>query len=129
VKYIRAVVIALLTALFTWVVGWWAVPLVSFAAGLFWRAERGHAGATALGAALGWGVVLLLDAAHPRFGSLAATLGELVHAPGVVPMAVTLAFAALLAWSAATVATIGGRSTTPERTTADAEVTENSNSS
>lgn len=124
-RYARVTAVALLIALLTWVIGWWAVPLVSFGAGLLWRAESGRAGTVALGAAIGWAVLLLIDAAQPRFLALAAVLGGVVHAPGILMIAMTLAFAALLAWSAASVAAVTGRPTTTHRTTGD---TANSNS-
>ena len=101
-RFVRVASVAALVALLTWVIGWWAVPLVSFAAGLWWRAEGGRAGSVALGTTVGWGALLLIDTLHPRFGALAAALGGIVHVPGFVLVVVTLAFAALLAWSSAT---------------------------
>jgi len=53
------------------------------------------------GAVLGWAGLLIWDSVDGRLGVLARELGGLLHAPGWVPVAVTMAFAGLLGGSAA----------------------------
>ena len=89
-----------LAALGTWTIGWWAVPLVAGAAGAFGQRPS----LAAAGAALAWAALLGLDAASGRLAVLAALLGGLFPLPGPALVLVTLAFAALAAWSAATLA-------------------------
>lgn len=109
---VRVASIALLVAVVTWLGGWWPVLLVSLAAGWLWRASGGRAGSVALGAVLGWGALLGADALHPRFLALSTVLGGVFALPGIVVAIVTLAFAACVGWSAATVAAEVGRLTT-----------------
>lgn len=97
---------AVATAGLTWLVGWWGVPLVGVAAGVVARGTRRVGVWTALGAALGWLVLLAADAAigPAALARLTSDLGGVFRVPGVVLVLVTLLFAALLAWSAAVLA-------------------------
>ena len=74
------IVAAIITAL-TWIVGWWAVPLVAAVTGVLLWTRRGVTGQVALAGAVG------------------STMGV----PAGALLIVTLLFAALLAWSAATI--------------------------
>jgi hypothetical protein len=106
---IALLIVALAMAVLTWMVGWWAVPLVAVAAGaVLWR-RRGIAWLIALASAGAWGAIVLVDAARGRLPVLAATLGGLLKVPGALLLAVTLLFAALLAWSAAVIGAELGR--------------------
>jgi hypothetical protein len=109
---VRAVSLALAVALLTWLAGWWAVLVVALAAGWLWRAARGRAGTVALGAALGWGALLAMDALSPRFAALGAVLGGVLPLPAIALAIVTLAFAALMGWSGAVIGSALGRLTT-----------------
>lgn len=89
----------------TLTVGWWGVPAVA-AAWAFWvrrggRSRVAPAGIAAAGAALAWALLLAWTAARGPLVQLARTLGAVVGVPGAVLVVLTLAFSALLAWSAA----------------------------
>ena len=102
-------VVALAVAVFTWLAGWWAVPLVAIVAGaLLWR-RRGISWLIALASAGAWAAIVLVDAARGRLPALAATLGGLLQVPGALLIVITLLFAALLAWSAAVIGAELGR--------------------
>ncbi|HEX7977406.1 MAG TPA: hypothetical protein VF461_02290 [Gemmatimonadaceae bacterium] len=103
-----AIVAAILIAA-TWVAGWWGVPLVAAVVGALLYARRGIAGLTALAAVIAWSVLILVDGASGRFGVLAGLVGGTLQLPAVALLAVTLLFAALLAWSAAVLGVEIGR--------------------
>lgn len=107
---IRALtIVAAILAALTWFVGWWGVPLVAAVAGaLLWR-RRGIAGLVALAAVIAWSVLILVDGASRRFGVLAGVVGGTLRLPAGALLTVTLLFAALLAWSAATIGAEIGR--------------------
>jgi hypothetical protein len=102
-------VVAALIALLTWIVGWWGVPLVAVVAGAILCRRRGITGLTALAAIVAWSVLILVDGASGRFGVLAGVVGGTMGIPAGALLIVTLLFAALLAWSAATVGAEIGR--------------------
>lgn len=93
------VLLALIFALGT-AVAWWALPVLAALAGAWLR--RGTD--AALAAVIAWGGLLLIDAAGGRFGALAASLGGVMGLPPSALIGVTLGFAAMLGWSAATFA-------------------------
>jgi hypothetical protein len=92
-----AVVMATLTVL----IGWWAVPIVAALWGALARGRRGTGWMPALAAALAWAAILVYDAIVGAVGVLADRLGEVMGVPAAVLPVLTLAFPALLAWSAA----------------------------
>lgn len=109
------VVVAAIAAL-TWLVGWWGVPVVAAIAGvLLWR-RPAIAWLVALAAVVAWSALMLADATRGRFAALSAAVGGTLRVPASALVAVSLLFAALLAWSAAAlgaeVARVGRR--TPE---------------
>ena len=85
--------------------GWWAVPATAALWGALRPSQRRPALAAALAAALAWAGWLLVDAftGNGAFGVLAARLSALMSLPVVALVVLTLAFAAVLAWSAAAV--------------------------
>lgn len=93
--------LALLFALGTLAVGWWAVPLVALAAGVALYARRRIAVVAALAAALGWLLLLLWTAARGPLLAFAGSLAGAMGVPGFVPLLLTLLFPMVLAWSAA----------------------------
>lgn len=97
-------VVAAVMAVLTWLVGWWAVPVVAAFVGSVLYLRDGVAWRMALAAALAWALLLIVNVAGGRFGVTATTLGGVLRVPAVVLVLITLAFPALLAWSAATVA-------------------------
>jgi hypothetical protein len=106
---IALLVVVVVMAALTWVLGWWAVPLVAVVAGAVLRRRRGISWLIALASAGAWGAIVLVDSAHGRLPVLAATLGGLLKVPGALLLAVSLLFAALLAWSAAVIGVELGR--------------------
>jgi hypothetical protein len=93
----------------TWVAGWWAVPLVAAIVGAVLYTRRGIAGLVALAAVIAWSALILVDGASGRFGALAGAVSGTLHLPAAALLAVTLLFAALLAWSAAVLGVEIGR--------------------
>jgi hypothetical protein len=102
---------AIATAATTWVVGWWGVVLAALLVGAVQYRRRGVEWLAALGAVVAWSALLLLDVASGRFGALATVLGGVMRLPAGAIVAVTLLFAALLAWSSAVVGSELGRTT------------------
>ena len=95
-------IVAFATAVATAFLGWWTVPVV----GLGWalqRPVRHPVIEASIGAALGWGSLLGLAATRGDVGRVAERVGAVVQLPAGWFIAVTLAFAALLAGAAATV--------------------------
>ena len=85
----------------TWFAGWWMVPVLGAAYGV-WAANRRLTLITAtLAAALAWGVLLAFDASAGPMGRLLQVLGALFRMPGAALVVLTLAYAALLAVSSA----------------------------
>ncbi len=97
-----AVGVALLVGAATWAMGWWAVVPIAAVAAWFLRDVRGAVGSITVGAALGWALLLGIDAMGGRLGALTTALAGTLSAPAPAVVFVTLAFPALLAWSAAT---------------------------
>ncbi|HZF68237.1 MAG TPA: hypothetical protein VEZ47_09385 [Gemmatirosa sp.] len=107
---LHVVLLALVMALATALLGWWSVPLtaalVAAAAharpGALTQAGRSVAGGAGIAGALAWGGLLAVAAvAGTRFGAVAAALAGVLSAPAVLAAIVTLVLPALLAWSAA----------------------------
>ena len=91
-------------ALLTWLLGWWAVPLVAAFAGSVLYRREGVAWRMALAASVAWALLLTINALTGHLSVAATTLGGVLRVPGVVLVLITLAFPALLGWGAATVA-------------------------
>ncbi|MDB4885600.1 MAG: hypothetical protein JWN79_1038 [Gemmatimonadetes bacterium] len=94
--------LAVVLALATWGAGWWGVLVVALIAGTLWRRTHG-ARWCALAAALGWALLLAVDAVSGRFGTLSRGVGGLMRVPPLALVLVTLLFAAAAAWSAAAI--------------------------
>lgn len=102
-------------ALTTWLVGWWAVPVVAALAALLERRPQASIGKVSVAAPLAWTLLLL---SQELFGSsttgldrgLSASLGV----PTALPLILTLLLPTILAASAAgTVAGLKGVRTRP----------------
>ena len=93
---------AIMAAL-TWLVGWWGVVLAAVVVGLLLR-QDGGGWRVALAAAGAWGALLLADATVGSFRAVAGALAGVLRVPAPVLVLLTLAFPALVAWSAATLA-------------------------
>ena len=85
------------TAIGTWLLGWWSVPVVALLAGLLGCGP----GLVATACASAWLSLLLIDAATGNLGRIAGLLAGVRGLPAVALFFVTLALPALLGWSAA----------------------------
>jgi hypothetical protein len=93
----RFIVVAAAIAMGTWLVGWWAVPVIALAAGAAGTRPAIVAGACAAS----WAALLLLNAFASGFGTLGGLLAGIMGMPMPALIVVTLLFPALLGWSAA----------------------------
>jgi hypothetical protein len=101
---IQLIVVSVLMATLTWFAGWWTVPVIGAAYGAWAARERLTLVTATLAAVLGWGALLAYDASAGPLGRLLQVLGTLFGLPGAALVVLTLAYAALLAVSAAALA-------------------------
>ena len=106
-------VVALATALGTWVLGWWAVAIVAIVAGMMHRAERGCSWRVALGCLAGWALLMLVDLAAGPMRNVATVVSGAMSIPSSALLLVTLLFPALIGWSGATLGSLGGPASSP----------------
>ena len=99
----RILLLAAAFALGTWILGWWAVPLLGVAWGFLRRGHPRFVSAFAA-AAVAWIALLAFDAASGSLGRLLTVMGGIFSIPGPALLAVTVLYAALLAGCAAQVA-------------------------
>jgi len=93
--------LTLAIALGTWIGGWWMVPIVAGAYGA-WGARRHSAVLTAmLAGAGGWGLLLAYTAMLGPVARLTQLFGTMFRMSGTTLVVLTVAYAALLAVSAA----------------------------
>jgi len=88
----------------TMLLGWWTVPLAGAAWGLAARLEKGTWWRAALAGTIAWALLLLFAATQGPVGTLAAKMGAVFALPGFAFALLTLVFPALLAGSAAELA-------------------------
>ena len=100
---LRIVLLATAFALGTWILGWWAVPLLGAAWGLMRRGMPRFATAF-IAAALAWSALLAFDASSGSMGRLTTVMGGIFSVPGAAMLVIAVVFAALLAGCAAQVA-------------------------
>lgn len=84
-KVMVVLLVAGVTAAATWAFGWWAPALTSVLAGFVFARSRALPTLTGTGAALGWGLLLAVDAAVGRLGVVAVTMGH-VFGRGPLPL-------------------------------------------
>ena len=89
-------------ALGTWILGWWAVPLLGAVWGFMRRGRPRFASAFVAGA-LAWAALLTLDATSGALARLASVMGGIFSMPAPAVLVVTILYAALLAGCAAQV--------------------------
>ena len=99
----RLVLLATAFALATFVLGWWAVPVVAAAYAAISSAQRSSAVVSGIAAMLSWSALLAIDAARGPVGTLAAELAGILQLRPAGIYAVTIAYPGLLAISAAIV--------------------------
>ena len=98
----RIVVVALVCALATRWLGWMSLPFVGFIYGVADRRARVPGTIAAIGAALGWLAILGAEAARGAdVRAVAERVGAVLSVPGFVFALITVAFAAVLAGTAA----------------------------
>lgn len=112
-RVIGTLLTALLFALATWAVGWWAVPIVALVAGTRERSGGPRPSDVALAAAIAWAALLAVPAMSPAFRTLLGELAGIMTLPRAVVLAVALTFPALLAWSAAALGGVLARTREP----------------
>jgi hypothetical protein len=89
-------------AVTTYAFGWWAVPLLGFSWAAFVHTRRPILFAT-ICAASAWAAMLLNDAARGPVTAVGDRFGGILGIPSIALIAITILFAALLAWSASCV--------------------------
>jgi hypothetical protein len=102
-QLLLAAALAVVMALGTWWLGWWAVPVL----GAAWGVARygAYPSATAAAAAgLGWMLLLSVQALRGPMGDGSRILGGALGTPGWVPLLATALFPAGLAAAAARLA-------------------------
>lgn len=109
---LRIVLLATAFALGTWILGWWAVPLLGAVWGLMRRGMPRFASAF-IAAALAWSALLAFHATGGSMGRLTIVMGGIFSVPGAAMLVITVLFAALLAGCAAQVAGIAGVANAP----------------
>lgn len=103
---LRVLLLAASFAIGTWVLGWWAMPLLAAIAGVLSRHARGQAMAAGAAAAVAWSLLLAWSAVRGSGWSFASQVGGAIGASGVALIILTLVFPALLAWLAAGLAQV-----------------------
>ena len=98
--FIRVIILAIVFAVATYLVGWICVPVVGAVYAIAIR-KSSAPGEAALAALLAWGALLARVAVVPAFTTLLARLGGIFPLPGVGVAVLTLVFAMALAWSSA----------------------------
>jgi hypothetical protein len=102
VSLIKVLVLSVVMAAGTWLVGWSAVPGLAAVYALVMRSKSAPSEAT-IAALLAWGALLARVAVRPAFTALLDRLTVLFKMPGTIVVLLTIGFAAALAWSAARV--------------------------
>lgn len=103
-QFTEFVLASLMTAIATWFIAWWTVPLIGAAWGVARREERWVpmlAGAAAL---LAWLMLLFLPSSPAAVGRLAQVTGAAMGTGPAPLFLLTLVYPALLAAAAASVA-------------------------
>jgi len=104
VTYIRVALIAAATVVATTLLGWWSVAAIGTVAGLITPVGRRAGLEAAAGAALGWAAILAASALSGPVWTVAQRVGPVFRVPGFGFLAIAIAFPALLAGSAARLA-------------------------
>jgi hypothetical protein len=81
----------------TWLVGWWAIPVVALVLGVLGTRPASVAGA----AAVAWVALLIVDATGGSITRLASVLAGVMGLPAPALFLVTVLFPAVVGWSAA----------------------------
>jgi hypothetical protein len=95
----RVALLALSFGIGTWVLGWWAVPLLAAIAAVLARDVAHQAAASAAAAAAAWGTLLAWSASQGSVWAFSRLAGGAMGVSGLLLILMTLAFPAALAWS------------------------------
>lgn len=98
-RFLSLLLVASLTAIGTWALDWWSVPVVGALTGFALRSDRFASIIAGLGAALGWGGLLAFTLSRSAGTTLETIAPVLRMSPDRIVW-VTLAFAALLSAAA-----------------------------
>lgn len=98
---VQLVGLTLVIAAGTWVGGWWTVPVIAAAYGVWGARQRAAVLTAMLAGAGGWGVLLAYDASVGPVLRLTQLFGTMFRMSGTTLVILTVAYAALLALSAA----------------------------
>jgi hypothetical protein len=102
-NFARIALLGVAIAIGTWILGWWAAALLGAVWGVM-RRGRPRFWTAALGAMVGWWLVMLYDAVVGPVGTMASLLGGIFGIGGWGIVALMYAFPMLLAGCAAQVA-------------------------
>jgi hypothetical protein len=91
------VLVSVVVAAGTWMLGWWSVPVAALVAGLLGC----RASLVSVASTLAWLALLLVDAAQGNLSRVSTTLGGIIGVPAAAALFLTLLLPALLGWSAA----------------------------
>jgi hypothetical protein len=98
---LRFIGLTLAIAVGTWMVAWWMVPVIGGAWGYLRRTDASAPLAAGLAAMLAWGLLLIVAASGAPKGSVMDAVGTAMQVGPWALIALSLAFPALLAASAA----------------------------
>jgi hypothetical protein len=102
-NYVRILLLGIAVAIGTWILGWWAVPLLGAAWGVL-RRGRPRFWTAALAAVVGWWLLMLFNATRGSVGGMASLLGDIFGIGAWGMVALMYVFPGLLAGCAAQVA-------------------------
>ena len=101
---LRVLLLALSFAIGTWILGWWAVPLLAAIGGVLSRHVRHQGLASALAATIAWAALLVWSSTEGSVWSFSRLAGGAMGMSGAALILVTLLFPAAIAWLATVVA-------------------------
>ena len=99
---LRIMLLAAAFALGTWILGWWAVPVLGATWGVL-RRGMPRFGSAFAAAAIAWALLLAFDALRGPMDRLSTVMGGIFSMPGAVLLMITVLYAGLLAGCAAQV--------------------------
>ncbi len=98
---LQVAILSVAFALATVVLGWWAVPVLAGVWGVVARVDERPAVVAALGAGLGWILLLVWTAAQGPAGELAQRAAGVMGIPSALLFLITVLFPMMIAWGAA----------------------------
>ena len=102
-NFVRILLLGVAVAIGTWILGWWAVPLLGAAWGILRRGQP-RFWTAAFGGIVGWWLLMLYNATQGSVAGMATLMGDIFRIGGWGMVALMYVFPALLAGCAAQVA-------------------------